>query len=278
MSSTNACAVGNSIEEAALFAVLEAVERDAFLTTWYLRRRCLRVAPASIRLEAFQLLWQRLQNTYRNYSILLLDLTTDVAIPVILCVAVKQSGRGPQGMLSTACRLHTDEAAFAALKDLSSLPDPDSYDEARARKLVERPEDVSLPEDHAAYYSLPETFGRLSFLGLDGQPQLAAQDIDRHLWIPRQNRYNLKAVLEEILHRLKAPGINILLKDLTHREFRRRDLHCVRAIAPGLYPMWFGYYAVRFRMSDRLRRLSENFLGKPLHDASQINLDIHPFD
>ena len=278
MSSTNACAVGGSVEEAALFALFEAIERDAFLTTWYLRRRCVQVLPGSIRLEAFQWLWHRLQSVYPNYSILLFDITTDVAIPVILCAAVKQSGRGPQVVLSTACRLHADEAAFAAMKDLSGMFDAEFYDEARARKLLDRPEDVTTPEDHAAYYSLPETFERLFFLGFHAQPERTTQEVDQSTWIERRNSYNLKTVLEEIMGRLDALGITVLLKDLTHREFRCRNLHCVRAIAAGLYPMWFGYYAIRFRMSDRLRRLSETFAGKPLEDVSQINLDIHPFD
>lgn len=278
LSSTNACAVGSSFEEAALFAILEAVERDAFLTTWYLRRPCVQLVPGSIQLEAFQLLWSRVQNTNRNYKILLFNITTDVAMPVILCAAVKQSGRGPQITLSTACRLQTDAAAFAALKELATLPDPDSYDETHARKLLAHPEDVFSPEDHAAFYSLPETFGQLSFLGLDAAPQITAPDLNQGLWIPHRHRYNLKAVLEEILERMNALGITVLLKDLTRHEFLRRNLYCVRAIAPGLYPMWFGYHALRFHMSDRIRRLSATFLGKPLEDMSQVNLDIHPFE
>ncbi|HLJ86363.1 MAG TPA: YcaO-like family protein [Candidatus Angelobacter sp.] len=278
LSSTNACAVGNSFEEAALFAILEAVERDAFLTTWYLRRPCDQVVPDSIRLEAFQHLWSRAQHKYRNYKILLFNITTDIAIPVILCAAVKQSGRGPQITLSTACRFHVEEAAFAALKELARLPDPDSFDDTHARKLLENPADVFGPEDHAAFYSLAETFGQLSFLGLDTQSGLAAQDLNQGLWIPRQNRYNLKPVLEEILERMDALEVTILLKDLTHHEFLQRNLYCVRAIAPGLYPMWFGYYGLRFRMSNRLSRLSRAFLGKPLEEISQVNLNIHPFD
>lgn len=281
MSSTNACAVGSSLEEASLFAMLEAIERDAFLTTWYLRRPCVQLVPASIRLESFQLLWHRMQNVHPNYSILLLDVTTDVALPVVLCAAVKQSGRGSQVVFSSACRLHTDEAAFAAMKDLSGFLDPDSpnaNDETRARKLLDHPEDVSTPEDHAAFYSLPEMFGRLQFLGFDARPQRTAQEADQSAWIPRQNRYNLKLVVEEIVDRLSSLGITVFLKDLTHREFRRRHLHCVRAIVPGLYPMWFGYYAMRFRMSERLSRLSQTFTGKSLHDVSEVNLELHPFD
>ena len=184
-------------------------------------------------------------------------------------------------MFSSACRLHTDEAAFAAMKDLSGFLDPDSpnaNDETRARKLLEHPEDVSTPEDHAAFYSLPEMFGRLQFLGLDSRPQRTAQEVDQDAWIPRQNRYNLKLVVEEIVDRLSSRGITVFLKDLTHREFRRRHLYCVRAITPGLYPMWFGYYAMRFRMSERLSRLSQTFTGKPLYDVSEVNLELHPFD
>ncbi|HEY4905010.1 MAG TPA: YcaO-like family protein [Candidatus Sulfotelmatobacter sp.] len=276
--STNGCALGTSVEEAALFAILETIERDAFLTTWYLRRPCHKVDPASVHLEEFQLLWHRVRHIHRNYSFHLFDITTDVAIPVVLCVAVKQSGRGPKVMLSTACRLHWPEAALSALKDFAGMPQTISYDETHARRLLERPQDISDPEDHAAFYSLQENFERLSFFAFDAQPLLAAEDVDARSWVSRRNQYNLKSVIEEVIDNLNSLGITVLLRDLTHRAFSDRNLFCLKAIIPGLYPMWFGYYNVRFNMSKRLQALSQTFLGRPLTNDVDVNLTMHPFD
>ncbi|HKD82621.1 MAG TPA: YcaO-like family protein [Candidatus Angelobacter sp.] len=277
-SSSNGCAVGGTFEEAALFSILELIERDAFLTAWYLRRSCRKIHPESITLEEFQLVWCRACHTYRNYAIHLFDLTSDLGLPVVLCVAVRQHGKGPKVMLSAACRLHCDEAALSALKDMATMPDVRFHDESKARELLAHPEAVVSPEDHAAYYFAEENFGRVSFLDFDARPVLTAKDVDRNSLVPRQDRYNLKQIIATIAGHLSELGLNVLVKDLTHREFADRNLFCLRTIIPGLYPMWFGYYSVRLNITDRLRHLSQKFTGQILKDESQLNLDIHPFD
>jgi thiazole/oxazole-forming peptide maturase SagD family component len=275
---TNGCALGSSVEEAALFAILELIERDAFLITWYLRRPCQKIDSQSIGVEEFRLLWLRARSAYPNYSLQLFNITTDVAIPAVMCIAVKQSGKGPKLMLTAACRLHCHEAAICAVKDLAGMPDTNSYNADRTRKFLEHPEDISVPEDHASFYAAEENFQRLLFLNVDAHQTLAAADVDGCSWFSHQVRYNLKAILDQIVDHLDSQGILVLLKDLTHHEFRRRGLFCLRAIIPTLYPMWFGYYGARFIMTDRLQRLAERFHGRPIEDESKINLDVHPFD
>ncbi len=277
-STTNGCALGSSMEEAALFAILEIIERDAFLIAWYLRRRCRKIIPESVPLEDFQFLLRRARHTYGNYSIQFFDITADTGIPVVMCAAVKQAGKGPKVLLALGCRLTCGEAALAALKDLAGMADTNSYDEKRGRELLEKPEEISAPEDHAAFYSLEENFGRLEFMDFESTPVLSLEEVDRGAWIRPSDKYNVKAVVEEIATHLRDIGLTVLLKNLSHREFLRRNLFCVRAIVPHSYPMWFGYYNARFNMSERLKRLSQCFLGKPLHDQSELNLEVHPFD
>jgi len=277
-SNSSGCALGGSFEEAMLFAILELVERDAFLTAWYLRRSCRKIDPDSVKLEEFQLLWCRARHSYRNYSIQLFDMTTYIGLPVVLCIAIRQHGTGPKIMLSAACRLHCDEAALSAIKDMASMPHANSYDESNGRRLLAHPEEVVSPADHAAYYSVEENFGRLSFLDFDARPVLAAKDVDQSSLIPRQDRYNLKQVIEAIAGHVSSLGLTVLVKDLTHREFSGRDLVCLRAIIPGLYPIWFGYYGARLTITKRLQHLYQEFSGQALDDESQLNLDIHPFD
>jgi len=181
-------------------------------------------------------------------------------------------------MLSAACRLRCDQAALAAIQELAGKPDANLFNQAHATKFLQHPEDISDPEDHALFYSLEENFDRLSFLNLDGQPTLTATDVDRASWIFRRGRYNLKRVIEELADNLNSLGISVLLADLTHRDFLHRNLFCLKAIMPGLYPMWFGYYGIRFTMTRRLQRLYATFFRQSLHHLNQVNLDIHPFD
>jgi ribosomal protein S12 methylthiotransferase accessory factor len=277
---TNGCAVGSSIEEAAVFALLECIERDAFITTWYLQRSCARILAESVVSKSFQMMRARLETLYENYTTDFFDVSSDTGIPAVLGLAVKQHGPGPQVILGAACRLRCEDAMFAALKDISMMlnSDPHTYNEKRARRFLEHPEEVAEPLDHSTLYSLKETFGRLSFLSDHGTVTITAEEVDRRSPLPLKSGYNLKEVLETIVQRLSRLGIPVLFKHLSHAQFANRGLFCVKAIAPGLYPVWFGYYNIRFALTERLHRLSLKFAGRPLTDRSEVNLELHPFD
>lgn len=275
--STNACALGSSFEEASLFAILEAIERDAHLTTWYLRRPCNQIDPASATLAPFQLLWVRLKAAFPDFQIYFFDLSVDIAVPTVAAVSVKQKGDGPKCLYAVASRPLVEQAMFSGLKDLSSwlTTNPETYHRERYEKFLAAPELVLMPEDHRAFYSLDETFERLSFFGFDTAPSLSAEEIDARSPIKRQDSYHLSEVLETILDHLEEHGIEVVLKDLTFPTLAKQ-IRCVKAVAPGLYPMWFGYNYARFAVTERLQRLAERFNRPTLADDSDFNLDIHP--
>jgi thiazole/oxazole-forming peptide maturase SagD family component len=275
--STNGCALGSNFEEASLFALLEAIERDAHLTTWYLRRPCPQIDPASVTFEPFQLLWRRLKAAFPNFHIYLFDLRMDIAVPTIAAVAVKKKGNGPRCLYAIASRPLVERALFSALQDLSSwlTTNPETYPRERYEKFLDAPELVLLPEDHRAFYSLDETFGRLSFLGFDAPPSLSAAQINDRSPVKPQASYNLREVVEDILRHLEEQGVEVLLKDLTFPTLAKQ-IRCVKAVTPGLYPMWFGYNHARFAVTERLQRLARTFTGRTLVNESDFNLDIHP--
>lgn len=278
ISSTNACALGGCPEEAALFALLEAVERDAYMTMWYLRRTCAQIDPASVRFEPFQLLWARMTATFPNYRIHLFDLTADITIPSVAAIAVRQSGDGPRTLHATAARPQAERALFTALKDLSAslVVGPQAYRRELAEKFLAAPELVFKPEDHRALYALDEPFARLSFLDFDARPRLTAEDLNERAPVKPRETYNLRQVLEQLLAHLHDRDVEVLWKDMTYAEFARRGLHCVRAITPGLYPLWFGHNAARFSVTERLRRMALKYTGRSLSAVGDYNLEIHP--
>lgn len=277
VTSTNACALGSSFEEASLFAILEAIERDAHLTTWYLRRPCQQIDPASVTFAPFQLLWARLKSAFPDFQIHFFDLSADIAVPTVAAVSVKQKGNGPKVLYAVASRPLAEQAMSSALKDLSSwlTTNPETYLRERYEKFLAAPELVLRPEDHRAFYSLDETFGRLSFFGFDAAPSLSAEEVDAKSPIKRQDSYNLSEVLENILYHLEEHGVEMVLKDLTFPTLAKQ-IRCVKAVAPGLYPMWFGYNYARFAVTERLQRLAKRFNGRTLVDDADFNLDIHP--
>lgn len=271
---TNGCATGGTLEEATLFALLEAIERDAYLTMWYLRRPCARIDLDSIDDERFQLLRRRWEAAFDNYTLQLFDITTDVGVPTVAGLAVRTHGEGPRTFHAAAARLTAERACFVALKDLTGfVPNLWPNRRADALKLLQQPELIVRPQEHFELYGLDESFASLAFLA-NATAVVNANAMNRDLC---RDRYNLREVIEQIVGQLHAVGVQTLVKDVTHAFARARGLVTVKVIAPGLYPMWFGSRGRRLGITDRLRRLAMTWTGRAIASVEDCNLDIHPF-
>ena len=271
---TNACALGSCLEEAALFAIFEAVERDAYLTMWYLRRACEKVRPESVNFEPFQLLWARTRAAFPNYRVHFFDLSADIKIPTVAAVAVREQGTGPRTLHAATTRIDATRAMFSTLVDITAEL---SVSRDPRKELFSNPEVVDKPEDHRDLYALDEPFARLSFMNFEAAPTLEAEDLNRRSPVRPQELYNLRSVLQDVLRHLEDAGVHVWLKDITHPVFAARQLRCVKAVSQGLYPMWFGYHDVRFALTERLRRLAQHSGVPPPESEGDVNLELHPF-
>ncbi|HEY6390799.1 MAG TPA: YcaO-like family protein [Bryobacteraceae bacterium] len=262
---TNGCALGGSVSEASLFAILELIERDAFLVMWYLRHAPAKIDLGSIEYEPVQLLLARIRSRMPGYRIHVFDIRTEIPIPAVAAVAVREHGSGPKTLHAAAARLSLDRAVFSALKDLAM-----SFDSINDRKPPS-PNSIHLPEDHRAFYAADENFSKLSFLDFDSPGAVTSVDVNR------ANEAGLGAILAQIGATLEQLGLPVLLKDITHPFSARRGLFCVKAVIPGLFPMWYGHRHVRFSITERLRNLAAQRLGKETLMESDVNLEMHPF-
>jgi ribosomal protein S12 methylthiotransferase accessory factor len=275
---TSGCALGTSREEAALFAVLEAVERDAYLIAWYLRRPCRRIDPSSVRSEDFQLLYRRWRYAYAGYEAFFFDIATDVAVPTVAAVAVRRVGEGPKTFHAAAARLSVHRACYVALKDLTGFnPRATPAGRERGTLLLRSPEEADGPDDHFHLYACDEAFARLGFLDLATGGGVDAAEVQRSAWIDPAGSVDLRQVLQELALRMAPLGVRLLVKDLTHPSLAARAQRCVRAVAPGLYPLWFGHAGRRFSVTPRLVRLARELCGRELASAHDVNLELHPF-
>jgi thiazole/oxazole-forming peptide maturase SagD family component len=275
---TSGCALGGCTEEAAVFAILEALERDAYLTMWYLRRPCPEIDPDSIRNEGFQILRRRWELEFHDYSLHLFDITTDTAVPAVAAIAVRHRGDGPKTFQGAAVRLCAERACLVALEDVASFSrHMDASRLSRSRHLLAHPEDIRDPADHGAVYAADEPFERLGFLDFTGKARIRVRDVGRGAVIPAAELYDLREVIERLARHLETCGVKIYLKDITHPAVAERGLRCVKAITPGLYPLWFGHRQRRFDITPRLDRLSLTSARHSSGEVPQFNLEVHPF-
>ena len=117
--------------------------------------------PASVTFAPFQLLWARLKAFFPTFQIHFFDLSVDISVPTVAAVSVKQKGSGPSCLYAVASRPLAERATFSALKDFSSWrnTNPETYP-LHATKISGCARVGPDADDHRAFYSLDETFGR----------------------------------------------------------------------------------------------------------------------
>lgn len=113
---SNGCAAGNTLEEAILQALFELIERDAIAIWWYNQ-----VSRPGFDIESIDKQYlEPLKTTLAaNHDFWILDLTTDVAAPVMAAIGKNKQNGGY--CLGFGCHLQPTLAAQRALTELCQL-------------------------------------------------------------------------------------------------------------------------------------------------------------
>lgn len=267
---SSGCALGSCVEEAVLYGLLELIERDAFLMTWYSRlavpRIDLRGAPSrEVRLLASVI------SADTGREVLAFDTTMEHGVPSVWVMAVHPDDRfgTAKVMCTAAAHLNPEKALISALTELAPatarMDETFPADAARAREMLDDPSQVRIMDDHSVLYGAHEAFGRLDFL--TGSP--AVRDLGEMaasvegLWAGP----DLTVDLRDVIDRLDACGMDVIVVDQTTPEHRRAGLSCVKVLMPGSVPMTFGY---QHRRIDGIPRLDARA-------GSGVNPHPHPF-
>ena len=212
---SNGNAAGSSIEDAVLQALLEIVERDAAGIWWYNR-----IARKEVELETVNDAWVHAvvsQFASVGRSCWVLDLTTDLEIPVF--VAVSRRSSGPFEELLLGFGAHPD-ASIALSRAVSELAQTYSvWTHLAARELVVAP---TLRE-----WSTRATLARDPYLAPHGRVPLPVQIEGRGLRWCMQRIASLGhecLVLDQTRPDVGVPTVKVIVPGMRH--FRRR-------LAPG---------------------------------------------
>lgn len=223
-SSTSGVAAFTNREGALERAVLELIERDAFMCTWLGRRRAPRIPdrllprPIQRRVSALADLGLR---------VVVKDLTGDL-VPVSMVFA---QHRGKTfTVIGAACDYDPEAALDHALMECEATAI------LRLRGGAAKgihPSQVLYPSDHGDLYAQPRYFRRADYLA-DG----------RRTGRPPHRGKSLARTWEELLARVRDKGLKLFFVDLTPPgatlDAGRIPLFVVRAIVPGLVPVSFG--------------------------------------
>jgi ribosomal protein S12 methylthiotransferase accessory factor len=278
---SNGCALGSCLEEAIFHGIMEVVERDAFLLSWYAQLGLPRLDLDSVSDPTMRLLTEHIKH-HSGYSVYVLNATLDHAIPCLLVLGIDEQKRDelPRVHVMAGSHPHPEQALLRALREFTAslVFSPETYRQRRAhaQEMLAAPELVREMEDHALVYYLPAAFERLAFLLGSQQRQTFQEAFDGFYRRPPAGM-DLRDDLERLMNAYLARNQDIIVVDQTAPEHLPCGLRCVKILMPGLLPMTFGQQNRRIGLV-RLSQLPHTlgYRDHPLTEA-EINPYPHPF-
>lgn len=280
---SNGCALGNCLEEAIFHGMLEVVERDAFLLTWYAQLQLPRLDMRSLTDPTIRVLLEHLEY-HAGYTIQAFNATLDHAIPCLCLLGIDEQNReGKQkALVAAGSHPHPEQALLKALREFAmyqAFPrQMDQQSRSQALAMLADAGQVQKMEHHPLLYGLPEAFERLHFLYHTPRQQ-TFQEAFRDFYTAPAERMDLRDDLESLLHTyLKDGTTDVIVVDQTAPEHHACGLRCVKVLMPGMLPMTFGHNNRRVAGFERLHQLPF-MLGYQDHALmpAEINPHPHPF-
>jgi ribosomal protein S12 methylthiotransferase accessory factor len=274
---SNGCALGGSLEEAVFYGIMEVVERDSFLLTWYAQLPLPRLDPYSAGDRELELMIGRLQ-AVAGFELHLYNATMENGIPGIWAIAKNQKPKGIHMICAAAAHPDPVRAVKGALHELSgmmlTLDEKIEANRSAYENMLHDSALVRTMDDHSMVYSLPEAEKRLHFLlGGDRPLRTFAEEFRRP-----PARADLTDDLKDVLHTFRELGMDVIVVDQTAPELGRNGLHCVKVLIPGMLPMTFGHHLIRVEGLKRVLNVPAKlgYAKQPLR-KEQLNVHPHPF-
>lgn len=274
---SNGCALGGSLEEAIFYGIMEVVERDAFLLSWYAQLPLPRLDPYSAGDRELELMISRIQAA-AGFDVFLFNATMENGIPSIWALGKNRKSKGINLICAAGAHLDPVRAAKNAVHELSGmLLTLDNKFDANRESYVRMFNDPSLVremEDHSMLYSLPQAQERLQFLLDENRPLRTFADE----FNPTPQHADLTDDLKDILHVFRLLDLDVIVVDQTAPELKRNGLHCVKVLIPGMLPMTFGHHLTRVTGLERVLNVPAKlgYSKQPLRE-DQLNPHPHPF-
>jgi ribosomal protein S12 methylthiotransferase accessory factor len=274
---SNGCALGKSMEEAIIHGLLELVERDSYLMTWYRKLALPELSLADVSDPEVRALLRKAE-LFTHCRFRLFLSTMEHGIPSVWLTALSNDPDRPQVLASAGAHADLAQALKSALFELTGVVLRTRHVYAGSREkalaMLDEPRRVRQMEDHALFNSLPEARPRFAFLLDRGGESVPFMNAYKPI-LARSN--DLRHDLMSLVNRILEAGLDLIAVDQTMDELRSCGLVCARVIVPGLLPMTFGH---DYRRVDLPRlRPTTTAVPYPSGVASQWEIGAlpHPF-
>jgi len=277
---SNGCASGSSVTEAAYHGLMELVERDAFLVAWFARRALPEIDPRTSALASTRCMVDRLD--MYGYEARFFDARLSFDVPVVVGVAVRKDGGLGALAFGAGAGLDPEAALAAALCEIGTdclmSAMRVGWDRERYESMAEDPTRMFGLHDHPHVYGLPQMRHHAAFLLDQGvAPRSLAETFGPDRPAPPLAD-DLRTDLAHCVDQVAAGGFDVVVVDQTTPEQAALGLHTVNVTVPGLVPIDFGWLRQRAPHSGRVRTAlrEAGLMDRDLRD-DEINPAPHPF-
>jgi ribosomal protein S12 methylthiotransferase accessory factor len=282
---SNGSAVGGSLVEAALYGLLEVLERDAVLRTWYERRPATEITvDEELSAVLAGVGWRdRVRERVTEGTLRFFDLAHGVGVHEILVVHAGDLKGVPARVIGAASRCDPASALLSAVHEtMHTVESLESEDvellARRARAMAEDPYSVVSMKDHATLHIGEKTVERLDFLLSPGP---VATAVPFREWAAAQggsggSPRTQYGVLTGIVERLGRSGHDVVLVDQTSPSHSSCGLVCCKVLVTQMYPMTFGHRQARLPAEGWAQTVAAG--GDAVLSARDERLEFpHPF-
>lgn len=253
-------------EQATLGGLYECIERDAFMITWMRRLPMPRIVwesdPELSRL--FEVHYAGCEVSFH-----LFDVTLDIPVPTVLCIAEGIGRTGRIAVVGCATRATLRDACAKAMLEAAQCMSWAHYLLEHRRDWKPAPDfsNVVEFEDHVRLYLDPEMLVHLDFL-LQTDRRVELDD-------GAVSPMSVAQAVESALAAVDSAGFDVLVTELTTRDIAELGLHVNKVIVPGLVPLTADH---RFPAlaSPRFREVPRR-LGLAGDGEFEFNPIPHPF-
>jgi ribosomal protein S12 methylthiotransferase accessory factor len=256
-------AAGPDLNWAIRRALLELLERDAFIITWLNRMPVPELDFADVGGIS-----RDIRSAYERWGaeVRAFRLATDLPVSVVMAVVIDRTGEGPAAMIGLGCEMYCPQALQKSLFEVCQLHEllRRRHGEGAANRLNSYA-DVRTLDEHAAYFLRPDHLHEFDFLlqhgrkiRIDDRPAPAAVEDD----------------LKTLHSALASNGYRVFYHDLTTPDLERYPIRVARALIPHLQPIHFGHGLERLG-GRRLYELPKK-LGFREHPSSEATLNPCP--
>lgn len=274
---SNGCAMGGTYEEAVVYALLELVERDAFLMHWYNR-----IAPKLLDISGVKNSYLRDVARYMNcigYEMRVMDITMETGIPAIWVAAIDRNHHGRMKCYNAAgAHMDPEKALEGALVEVATsigiydrMIRSGKLDE-RLAKLSGQPDNVVDMEDHVYFYAMEENYHHIEPY-YRNEEKIDFTERFRDWYSQEDHSFTPEQFIARFRDRHKDIYVGVLDSEVN----RELGLWCVKAVIPTMLTMTFGVRNQRLNM-ERIRKgaVEAGITDREIPEE-EINTTPHPF-